>query len=848
MTNGALLRSRLGLHGGARAVPAAAAPLNCALLDITGAASNQHQAKNTVWEGDWEKQHSQGPSSSDAAPLLPVCAIHASSFGKVEDEGPTWDLLGDLAATQHQQCQPQQHQQHKAHEQQAPTAQDQQPAASGVVAAPRFGRPDAEQHSCSATPGAPPQPLAEETDASMTDWRQPHATSIGRGRTDGSGSSGKRPGTLPTTRRKRLRSIFAEEEQQQQALAEGGSLLAGAAGGSLTPAGALEGSTAANDADLYAPLSSAGRSNGKGKPPPGAQPEQQAAGVTARMASAKPHGNPFARTGAAAKGSRITLAANTTALQPPSAAAAEAAGAVARFAGLPWGGSVAAAGKPGQQQQHIQPQQQQQPRNPFKPQQLDPMQQQRLARAEAALASSSSDDDDEFQLGSGGTFHPLTGCHPPTSQQQEQQAQQKELQGRQQQLQQHSRLQVRPQAKAGAGTVLQRRQEAEVVDLIGGDVVKAEPLLQPANQEHHQAPPPQIGGQQCAAQDSAAGQHQQAAWEADPGWSAQQNGAEAALAGPAQPFWQAAGDDWQEPQQRQQQSHEPWQRGGKQQQWPPPNQQQQQQQQQHWQAQEHQQQHQQQQPQLFWQAPDYEEGLDEVGEPGYAAGAGAGGKNGVEPHAQHWAGDQQGAAGGSAEWQQAQHAGGGLAHQAGGAGGGAGGDAPWWTRFPDFVPVAALHGGTDPRDGAAVYVNYRQQFTGVTSGGATTASRAVAGRGPFEAVGGGRTSGGKRQRNGGGGGQGGGRGSSGQGGAGSGGGGKTGYWLAEGGKNVYIDARGQKLWGQMAYRTAKKEQGEPLTAKGGSGRKRKAASAAGTPRRKGKKGGKAAGGGKRGKK
>lgn len=88
------------------------------------------------------------------------------------------------------------------------------------------------------------------------------------------------------------------------------------------------------------------------------------------------------------------------------------------------------------------------------------------------------------------------------------------------------------------------------------------------------------------------------------------------------------------------------------------------------------------------------------------------------------------------------------------------------------------------RDGAAVYVNYRQQFTGVTSGGATTASRAVAGRGPFEAVGGGRTSGGKRQRNGGGGGQGGGRGSSGQGGAGSGGGGKTGYWLAEGGKNV----------------------------------------------------------------
>jgi hypothetical protein len=137
----------------------------------------------------------------------------------------------------------------------------------------------------------------------MTDWRQPHATSIGRGRTDGSGSSGKRPGTLPTTRRKRLRSIFAEEEQQQQALAEGRSLVASAAGGSLAPAGALAGSTAAGAADLHAPLSSGGKGNGKGKPPPGGQPEHQVAGLTAKVALAKPHGNPFARTGAAAKGS-----------------------------------------------------------------------------------------------------------------------------------------------------------------------------------------------------------------------------------------------------------------------------------------------------------------------------------------------------------------------------------------------------------------------------------------------------------------------------------------------------------------------------------------------------------------
>jgi hypothetical protein len=30
-------------------------------------------------------------------------------------------------------------------------------------------------------------------------------------------------------------------------------------------------------------------------------------------------------------------------------------------------------------------------------------------------------------------------------------------------------------------------------------------------------------------------------------------------------------------------------------------------------------------------------------------------------------------------------------------GDGGGGAAPWWARFPDFVPVAALQGGRDPR-------------------------------------------------------------------------------------------------------------------------------------------------------
>ncbi|KAL6778112.1 hypothetical protein ACKKBG_A16960 [Auxenochlorella protothecoides x Auxenochlorella symbiontica] len=35
---------------------------------------------------------------------------------------------------------------------------------------------------------------------------------------------------------------------------------------------------------------------------------------------------------------------------------------------------------------------------------------------------------------------------------------------------------------------------------------------------------------------------------------------------------------------------------------------------------------------------------------------------------------------------------------------------PWWQRFLDFVPVEALRGGTDPRDGSTVHINYRAQF------------------------------------------------------------------------------------------------------------------------------------------
>ena len=37
---------------------------------------------------------------------------------------------------------------------------------------------------------------------------------------------------------------------------------------------------------------------------------------------------------------------------------------------------------------------------------------------------------------------------------------------------------------------------------------------------------------------------------------------------------------------------------------------------------------------------------------------------------------------------------------------------PWWKRFPDFVPVSELAGGSDPRNGSTVFVNYMSQFKG----------------------------------------------------------------------------------------------------------------------------------------
>lgn len=141
---------------------------------------------------------------------------------------------------------------------------------------------------------------------------------------------------------------------------------------------------------------------------------------------------------------------------------------------------------------------------------------------------------------------------------------------------------------------------------------------------------------------------------------------------------------------------------------------------------------------------------------------------------------------------------------------------PWWYRLPDLVPVAVLQSGRNPRDGSQVLIDYKNQFSGKSGGGATAeGKRAARAAGVAERAaggGGGTGRGAKRQR---------GEGASAQ-----------GHWVTMDGQKVYIDAKGRELRGSAAYSASLKESGKGGTdaASGGGGKK------------KGKKGG---GGGRR---
>ncbi|BDA50180.1 hypothetical protein COCOBI_15-3090 [Coccomyxa sp. Obi] len=111
---------------------------------------------------------------------------------------------------------------------------------------------------------------------------------------------------------------------------------------------------------------------------------------------------------------------------------------------------------------------------------------------------------------------------------------------------------------------------------------------------------------------------------------------------------------------------------------------------------------------------------------------------------------------------------------------------PWWTRLDDFVPVAAMRGGRDPRDGSVVHIDYGAQFSGATAARGTGA--AASGR--------------KRSRGG-----------SGRDAPGSSAMGRErvdasgpgGHWVTECERKVYITATGRKLKGAAAYKASKKD-------------------------------------------
>ncbi|CAL8465311.1 g4846 [Coccomyxa elongata] len=191
----------------------------------------------------------------------------------------------------------------------------------------------------------------------------------------------------------------------------------------------------------------------------------------------------------------------------------------------------------------------------------------------------------------------------------------------------------------------------------------------------------------------------------------------------------------------------------------------------------------------------HQEEWEDWGDPGGGAGPSYASPERRQPHLreQDW---QQ--AGASMEEQlsrrdaKAAHAGaapsGEAAQEAGPSGRWKG--PPWWTRLDDFVPVAAMRGGRDPRDGSVVHIDYSAQFSG-----------AAAARGSGAAA-----SGRKRGRS-----------SSGRDDPGSSAWGRErvdasgtgGHWVTEyerrGPVKVYITATGRKLKGAAAYKASKKD-------------------------------------------
>eukprot|EP00955_Chlamydomonas_euryale_P115592 366363-Chlamydomonas_euryale.AAC.5 len=136
---------------------------------------------------------------------------------------------------------------------------------------------------------------------------------------------------------------------------------------------------------------------------------------------------------------------------------------------------------------------------------------------------------------------------------------------------------------------------------------------------------------------------------------------------------------------------------------------------------------------------------------------------------------------------------------------------PWWTLLPDFVPVAALAGGFDPRNGERVHVLYAKQFTAESAAAHQAAADVGRPAGQLQELAAAISSGGGRGKRRAGTGSASGKRSKAD------GGGGDGRWLtAATGERVFVDASGTELRGRAAYRAY---QGGSLG--GSGGRKRK---------------------------
>jgi len=142
-------------------------------------------------------------------------------------------------------------------------------------------------------------------------------------------------------------------------------------------------------------------------------------------------------------------------------------------------------------------------------------------------------------------------------------------------------------------------------------------------------------------------------------------------------------------------------------------------------------------------------------------------------------------------------------------GGGAAGSTEggsWWYRLPDFVPVSVLQRGHNPRDGTVVHIDYKNQFSGKSGGGATAAAKKAARAEGAASKSRNRKTGNTAASN---------RNSGGSFGKSS----TKGYWLTISGVKTYVDAKGKQLTGSAAWSASKKESEKATEGSSGGGRK-----------------------------